>query len=139
MVYKTFNTVTDFEPKRNNRFIVRFPKEFKIADWCTQSITKPKYVNGEWDTIKIVFHDLVDYSVSEGLINMIKFLQSDYKNLIEIYLDILSPSGEVVDEWLITFNQILSIDFGDCNYDNDGIQSPILIFKSIDCILKTIK
>ena len=139
MEYKTFNTVTDLEPKRNNRFIVRFPKEFKIADWCTQSITKPKYVNGEWDTIKIVFNDLVDYSASEGLINMIKSLQSDDKNLVEIYLDILSPSGEVVDEWLITFNQILSIDFGDCNYDNDDIQSPILIFKPIDCILKTIK
>lgn len=139
MEYKTFNTVTDFEPKRNNRFIVRFPKEFKIADWCIQSITKPKYVNGEWDIIKIEFHDLVDYSVSEGLINMIKFLQSDDKNLVEIHLEILSPTAEVVDEWLITFNQILSIDFGDCNYDNDDIQSPILIFKPIDCILKTIK
>ena len=34
MEYTTFNTVTDLEPKRNNRFIVRFPKEFKIADWC---------------------------------------------------------------------------------------------------------
>ena len=29
MEYKAFNTVTDIEPKRNNRFIVRFPKEFK--------------------------------------------------------------------------------------------------------------
>lgn len=136
MINKTFNTISDFEPKRNNRFIVRFPKEFKIADWCTISITKPKYVNGEWESIKIEFNDLIGYSVSEGLINMIKFLQSDYKNLVEIYLDILSPSGEVVDEWLITFNQILSVDFGDCNYDNDDIQRPILIFKPIDCILK---
>ena len=139
MEYKTFNTVTDLEPKRNNRFIVRFPKEFKIADWCAQSITKPKYVNGEWDIIKIVFHDLVDYSVSEGLINMIKFLQSDDKNLVEIHLEILSPTAEVVDDWSITFNKILSVDFGDCDYENNGIQSPILIFKSIDCILKTIK
>ena len=139
MEYKTFNTVTDFEPKRNNRFIVRFPKEFKIADWCIQSITKPKYVNGEWDIIKIEFHDLVDYSVSEGLINMIKFLQSDDKNLVEICLEILSPTAEVVDEWSITFNKILIVDFGDCDYENDGIQSPILIFKPIDCILKTIK
>ena len=139
MEYKTFNTVTDFEPKRNNRFIVRFPKEFKIADWCIQSITKPKYVNGEWDIIKIEFHDLVDYSVSEGLINMIKFLQSDDKNLVEIHLEILSPTAEVVDDWSITFNKILTVDFGDCDYENNGIQSPILIFKSIDCILKTIK
>ena len=139
MEYKTFNTVTDFEPKRNNRFIVRFPKEFKIADWCIQSITKPKYVNGEWDIIKIEFHDLVDYSVSEGLINMIKFLQSDDKNLVEIHLEILSPTAEVVDDWSITVNKILSVDFGDCDYENNGIQSPILIFKPTDCILKTIK
>jgi hypothetical protein len=136
MENKTVNTISDFEPKRNNRFIVRFPKEFQIVDWCLQSITKPKLVNGEWELIKIEFNDFIDYSVSDALINMIKFLQSDDKKLVEIYLDILSQSGEVVDEWLITFNQILSVDFGDCNYDNDDIQRPILIFKPIDCILK---
>ena len=108
-------------------------------DWCLQSITKPKLVNGEWESIKIEFNDFIDYSVSDALINMIKFLQSDDKNLVEIHLEILSPTAEVVDDWSITFNKILSVDFGDCDYENDDIQSPILIFKPIDCILKTIK
>ena len=98
MEYKTFNTVTDFEPKRNNRFIVRFPKEFKIADWCIQSITKPKYVNGEWDTIKIEFHDLVDYSVSEGLINMIKFLVINANALNRMIIGKVKKNNKIKSE-----------------------------------------
>ena len=67
------------ELKRNDRFLVEFPEQFKIDGWCIMKINKPKFKNGKWKKIKIVFTDPIGPSTSKGLFEIIKFIEENKK------------------------------------------------------------
>lgn len=62
---------TQYEPKRNNRFVVEFPNELNIKQWLVQKIGKPKFTNGKWENIKIDFIDPIGPSVSPTLFSLV--------------------------------------------------------------------
>lgn len=131
------------EPKRNNRFVVEFPKEFDIESFVIQSITKPKWNNGKWDNIEIAMLDLIDPSTSHRVMKLIDLKNkiktgffSKRKNLFSLYLKSLDPTGAEIEEWVIDVQDLIYVDFGNLNYGNDGIPSIKLVLKVSNCKLK---
>lgn len=129
---------TSFELKYNNRFIVEFPEKFDINKWVIKNINKPKYTNSEWENIKIEFYDPIRPSTSQALFNIVNFIElhKDKKKLFDIYIKSLDPTGCVIEKWVISVEKVLTINFGDLEYNNDELQTPYIIIKPINCILQ---
>lgn len=120
-----------FEPKRNNRFIVLFDKSINLPSWSVQKINKPKFTNNEWDNIKIDFIDPIGPSTSSKLFELCKTKNKDFTFEI-ISLD---PTGVEIEKWLIVVENILTINFGDLDYSDDDIQKPYIVIKPSSCNL----
>lgn len=129
----------NYEPKRNNRFIVEFPEQFKIKPYVVQKINKPKFTDGKWNDIKIEFIDLVGSSVSKSLCLVIDFLKTKIESENSILFDIdiysLDPTGVKIENWVINVEKVVTINFGDLAYGDDNIQRPYLIVKPLNCVL----
>ena len=132
-------TPHDFEPKRNNRFIVIFPEQFNIESFVIQKINKPKFTDGKWENIKVDFIDPIGPSASQGLYKIINFLpevNNENNELFNVKIISLDPIGEEIEECLIYDGEILTINFGDLDYGNDDFQKPYIIIKPLKCELK---
>ncbi|MFW5847366.1 MAG: hypothetical protein ACOCVF_00405 [bacterium] len=130
--------IKDYEPKTMSRFVVKFPNQFNIFDWTITKINKPKFTNGKWEDMKIVFVDPIGLSTSKGLYNIIDFLKKDVndnKSLFNIKIKLLDPTGIEIEEWVIYVEEVLTINFGELDYSNDNIQEPYLILKPLNCVL----
>jgi len=144
MEKKNINTeqndfMVNYEMKKNASFFVEFPEQFNIREWSLIKINKPKFKNGKWENIKMVFVDPIGPSTSESLFEVIRYLkEKDRKNeffLFNIAINSLDPTGVVIERWVINVADVY-IDFGDLNYKNDKIQKVRMIVKPFDCYLK---
>jgi hypothetical protein len=128
-----------YAPKYCNRYLVEFPEEFQFVKWCVRNINKPKFTNGKWENIKIEFSDPIGPSTSQGLYRVVEFLIKGKflgdKGMFDIKIQSLDPVGVIIDEWIITVEEILTIDFGDLDYQNSDILKPYLIIKPLLCKL----
>ena len=127
-----------YEPKRNNRFLVEFPEQFNVQQWGVQKINKPKFSDGKWENIKIEFIDPIAPSTSQSLFKIVEFLKTnvnDSKTLFDVKIKSLDPTGVEVEEWVVNVEKVLTINFGELDYSDDKIQQPYLILKPLDCIL----
>ncbi len=126
-----------FELKTTNNFVVELPEQFDIKSWTVVSSNKPKFTNGEWEDIKIVFNDYLACSTSQGLFNMVNFLKtSTGKNKFQIKLKSLDPTGVVVEQWVINVKNVLTINFGELDHRTSSYQKLTLIVKPLNCILE---
>lgn len=140
----------EFEPKRNNRFLVEFPVEFEIESFLVQKINRPKIVfiqnikeligSYQWEDFNIEFIDVVGSSTTNGIINMIQFCQENKginpnKPLFNFSIKSLDPVGVEVEDWIIEVQDLLKVDFGECDYGNDGLQKIKVTLRPFDCIL----
>jgi hypothetical protein len=132
--------VIPYELKKTNRFLVEFPEQFNIETWAVQKINKPKYTNGVWEDIKIEFIDPIGPSTSQCLFEIVNFLKrnvndSNDKKLFDIKIKSLDPTGVDVEKWVVNVEKVLTINFGELDYDSDKTQQPCLILKPLNCIL----
>jgi len=133
----------EFEPRRTNRFFVEFPHLFNIQAFTVQKINKPKLIfknnTYEWSNISIEFIDLIGPSTSQGLFRMIEFckdhqiLMDNQQPLFNFTITDLDPVGAEVGYWLIEVKGLTLVDFGDCEYDNPGLQTCKLSIKPLNC------
>jgi len=130
--------ITQLEPQIINRFLIEFPEEFNIKSWHVLRVNKPKFTDGKWENIKFIFNEPIGSSASIGLISIINYLNiNKNKNLkFEIKLQSLDPVGLVIEEWIIKVKNVLTIDFGELDYEDNGFQYPNLVVEPLDCILK---
>lgn len=129
---------TRYEPKMNNKFLVEFPEEFNVQPWSVQKTNKPKFTDGKWEDIKIEFTDPIAPSTSQSLFNIVYFLKTnvtDSKTLFSIKIKQLDPTDVVIEEWIVNVEKVLTINFGELDYDDDKMQKPFLILTPLDCIL----
>jgi hypothetical protein len=119
-----------YEPKRENRFLVRLPEELNISEWRINKSDLPKFINCEWAEITMEFTDLVGYSVSEILLN---FIKGDNKEIV-FSIECLDPTGWVAETWVIK-SKAISVDFGTVDYSSDKILKPKLTVKPELCEL----
>ena len=128
--------IFEYEPKRNNRFLIEFPEVLPIESWMVHSIERPKYVNYIWEDIEIVFIDTINKSTSEALFKFIEYAEKHKESqspLLVIYISMLDSTGVAVEKWEIGVKDLISIDFGFLDYGNDNIVKPKMILKPLYC------
>lgn len=149
-----------FEPKRKNRFILRFPSSLGINEWYVQSAKRPSakinateiqfintstYVAGRfvWEEINVSFRDPIGPSAMQALMEWFRLhaesvsgrmgYASGYKKDIE--LEMLDPTGVVIEKWILQGCFITSLAGGDLNYSQDELANIDVTLRPDRCIL----
>ena len=135
-----------YEPKRKNRFILTFPNDLGINSWYVESASRPKmkineveipflntstWVAGRftWDAMDVTFRDPIGPSASQALMEWFRLhaesvtgrmgYAAGYKKDIE--LEMLDPTGVVVEKWILQGTFLTGLNFGDLDYSRDDI------------------
>ncbi len=133
-----------YEPLRKNRFIFRFPDELGIQEWWVSTGARPSYTSDEvaipflntetyvigrfrWEAIEVTFRDPIGPSATQALMEWVRLhsesvtgrqgYAAGYKKDVE--LEMLDPTGVVVQKWILQGTQINSANFGSLGY-TDG-------------------
>ena len=149
-----------YEPLRKNRFILRFPTSLGINEWFVTSTARPSakiksveipflntktYVAGifEWEEIKVTFRDPIGPSASQALMEWFRLhaesvtgrmgYAAGYKKDVE--LEMLDPTGVVVQKWILQGCFLTSLNFGDLNYTQDELANIDASLRMDRCIL----
>ena len=149
-----------YEPKRVNRFIVRFPSSLGINEWYITSAARPSakinsvaipflntstYVAGrfEWEEIRVTFKDPIGPSASQALMEWFRLhaesvtgrmgYAAGYKKDIE--LEMLDPTGVVVEKWILYGTFLSSVDFGSLGYSTDALADISASLRMDRCVL----
>src|SRR5579859_2850983 len=134
----------DYEPKRNNRFVLEFPTELGIEVWKVQKVTRPKleinpvevhWINtvnwvagkGKWGAIDITFIDTQGPSTSTELMEWVRLefeslsgrmgYAAGYKKTL--ILKSLDPTGLEIEKWELRECMITNIEFGENSQEDD--------------------
>ena len=149
-----------YEPKRQNRFIMRFPSSLGINEWFVESASRPTvtvnatpipflntetYVAGRftWGTINVTLRDPIGPSATQAVMEWIRLCAESvtgrmgyaagYKKPVD--LEMLDPTGVVVERWLLEGCFITSSNFGTLGYAQDGLATIQLTLRPDRCIL----
>jgi len=149
-----------YEPKRQNRFILRFPSSLGINEWYVTSSKRPSakinsveipflntstFVAGRfnWDTISVTFKDPIGPSASQALMEWFRLhaesvtgrmgYAAGYKKDVE--LEMLDPTGVVVEKWIIQGCFLTDLNFGTLDYNQDGLATIEATLRMDRCIL----
>ena len=149
-----------FEPKRVNRFIVRFPSSLGINEWYVSSASRPNakiksveipflntktYVAGqfEWNEIKVKFRDPIGPSAAQALMEWVRLhaesvtgrmgYAAGYKKDIE--LEMLDPTGVVVEKWIMYGTFLTDVNFNALAYNTDGLATIAATLRMDRCVL----
>ena len=132
-----------YEPLRKNRFILRFPDELGIQEWWVSTTSRPKYTSDEvaipflntetyvigrfrWESISVTFRDPIGPSATQALMEWVRLhsesvtgrqgYAAGYKKDVE--LEMLDPTGVVVQKWILQSTQLNDVDFGGLDYSS---------------------
>ena len=149
-----------YEPKRQNRFILRFPSTLGINEWFVESAARPHitinateiqflntstYVAGrfEWDPIPVKFRDPIGPSAAQALMEWVRLhaesvtgrmgYAAGYKKNVD--LEMLDPTGVVVEKWILEGTFLTSADFGSLGYSTDALADISVNLRMDRCIL----
>jgi hypothetical protein len=149
-----------YEPKRMNRFILRFPSSLGINEWFVESTARPKikinsvpipflntetYVAGRfnWDPISVKFRDPIGPSAAQALMEWVRLhaesvtgrmgYAAGYKKNVD--LEMLDPTGVVVEKWILEGTFLTDVNFGELGYSQDGLATITASLRMDRCIL----
>ena len=149
-----------YEPKRKNRFILRFPSELGINEWFVESTSRPKitigataipflnterYVAGKytWGTINVTFRDPIGPSAAQALMEWVRLhaesvtgrlgYAAGYKK--DVDLEMLDPTGVAVEKWILQGCFLTSVDFDSLGYSEEGLITVKATLRPDRCIL----
>ena len=135
-----------YEPKKQNRFILRFPSPLGIQEWFVKSTSRPKYSADEveipflntstfvtgrfkWETISVTFRDPIGPSATQALMEWVRLhsesvtgrqgYAAGYKKDIE--LEMLDPTGVVIEKWILQGTMLNDVDFGSLDYGTSDL------------------
>ena len=149
-----------YEPKRENRWILRFPSSLGINEWYVESTARPKlsitskeieflntstFVAGrfKWDPLSVKFRDPIGPSASQAVMEWIRLCAESvtgrmgyaagYKKNVD--LEMLDPTGVVVEKWILEGTFLLGYDGGSVAYNSDNIAGITCQMQMDRCIL----
>jgi len=149
-----------YEPKKQNRFILRFPSSLGINEWFVVSTSRPKITIGEveipflntstyvagrfnWESIDVTFKDPIGPSATQALMEWVRLhaesvtgrmgYAAGYKKDIE--LEMLDPTGVVVEKWILQGTFLTNADFGSVDYSSEDIAEITVTLRPDRCIL----
>lgn len=149
-----------YEPKRQNRFILRFPSDLGINEWFVESASRPTikineteiqflntstWVAGRfnWETIQVKFRDPIGPSASQALMEWVRLhaesvtgrmgYAAGYKRNVD--LEMLDPTGVVVEKWILVNTMLTNVSFGTLGYNSDALADITATLRPDRCIL----
>ena len=149
-----------YEPKRKNRFILRFPSTLGINEWFVETAARPHitikdveipflntstYVAGRftWGTISVKFRDPIGPSASQALMEWVRLCAESvtgrmgyaagYKKNID--LEMLDPTGVVVEKWIMEGTWMKDVNFNSLGYSDDKVATVTAQLRMDRCIL----
>ena len=149
-----------YEPKRNNRFILRFPSTLGINEWFVETAARPHitiqsveipflntstYVAGRfsWGELNVTFRDPIGPSASQALMEWVRLCAESvtgrmgyaagYKKNVD--LEMLDPTGVVVEKWIMEGTWMKDVNFNTLGYSDDKIATVTAQLRMDRCIL----
>ena len=140
--------IPGFEPLRVNRFILRFPSSLGINEWYVSSAKRPSakigtvkvdFLNSHanvagkysWESISVTFRDPIGPSASQALMEWFRLHAESvsgrmgyavsYKKNVD--LEMLDPTGVVVQKWVLEGCFLSGLNFGDLDYSREELAS----------------
>lgn len=105
-----------FEPKKANRWYLKFPKKSNISEWYVKGLTRPTYPFNVGGKIIVELRDGIEPSTTENLIKLIK-TQKPFKLKIEM----LDPLAKVIEKWVLKDCVITNVEWSPLDYESDDI------------------
>ena len=136
----------NYEPLRQNRWLLRFPSDLGIQEWWCKTAKRPhikqeskpiQFLNTEtyvvgrytWDTIQVTLRDPIGPSASQAVMEWVRLhsesvsgrqgYAAGYKRDVE--LEMLDPTGVVVSKWILKNVFVTDADFGNLDYSSDEL------------------
>ena len=149
-----------YEPKRQNRFIMRFPSTLGINEWFVETAARPSisigateiqflntstYVAGrfKWNPINVKFRDPIGPSASQALMEWVRLCAESvtgrmgyaagYKKNVD--LEMLDPTGVVVEKWILQGTFLTDVNFDSLGYSDDALATISATLRPDRCIL----
>lgn len=149
-----------YEPKKQNRFILRFPSSLGINEWFVMSASRPTINIGEveipflntstwvagrftWDAIDVTFKDPIGPSAAQALMEWVRLhaesvtgrmgYAAGYKKNVE--LEMLDPAGVVIEKWILEGTFLTNVSFGSLDYSSEDITEITATLRPDRCIL----
>jgi hypothetical protein len=149
-----------YEPKRQNRFILRFPTTLGINEWFVESTSRPHiqiketpipflntetYVAGRfmWTAIDVTFRDPIGPSASQALMEWVRLhaesvtgrmgYAAGYKKNVD--LEMLDPTGVVVEKWILEGTFLTDVNFNTLDYKSEALATIKATLRMDRCIL----
>jgi len=149
-----------YEPKRQNRFILRFPSSLGINEWFVESTARPHiqiaateiaflntsvWVAGRfnWQTINVTFRDPIGPSAAQALMEWVRLhaesvtgrmgYAAGYKK--DIDLEMLDPTGVVVEKWIMYGTFLTDVNFNSLAYNTDNLATIAATLRMDRCVL----
>jgi len=135
-----------YEPKKKNRWLITFPADLGIQQWWLSSASRPSITQNEveipflntstwvigrfnWESISVTFRDPIGPSATQALMEWVRLhsetvtgrqgYAAGYKKDIE--LEMLDPTGVVVQKWILQGTQLNDVDFGGLDYSSSDL------------------
>jgi len=135
-----------FEPKRKNRWLIRFPSELGIQEWWLASAARPSISQNEveipflntstwvlgrftWEPISITLRDPIGPSAAQAVMEWVRLgsesitgrqgYSSGYKR--QVFIEMLDPTGVVVEKWMLDGAMVTNVNFGDLDFSDDSL------------------
>lgn len=149
-----------YEPKRENRFILRFPSELGINEWFVETASRPTikigstemaflntstFVAGRfnWDPITVKFRDPIGPSAAQALMEWVRLCAESVTGRMgyaagymkTVDLEMLDPAGVVVEKWLIVNAFLTDVNFGNLAYNSENVANITATLRPQRCIL----
>jgi hypothetical protein len=149
-----------YEPKRQNRFILRFPSSLGINEWFVESTARPHIQIGateipflntsvwvagrfNWQTLNVTFRDPIGPSASQALMEWVRLhaesvtgrmgYAAGYKK--DVDLEMLDPTGVVVEKWILYGTFLTDVNFNSLAYNQDGLATITATMRMDRCVL----
>jgi hypothetical protein len=137
-----------FEPKKDNRYSVTFPTEFGIPEWSAFYVSRPScqmkrtkifgytlLLKQEWDEVYFQLYDPIAPSVSSAVMALISEKQLPFTCSINI----MDPTGVVIDRFVLNGCVVESVGYSDLKYDTDDFSKIYLSVKPNDVVYIKVK
>jgi hypothetical protein len=108
------------EHKKNNRWLLKFPKELNISEWTVSSMTRPTYPFFENNSISIVLRDLIHPSTTDSLMPLINQNDGLSPKKFKLKLLLVDPIGSIIEKWTLKDCMIKRIEWSELDYSNDA-------------------
>lgn len=150
----------NYEPLRQNRWVLRFPSDLGIQEWYLKSAKRPSinqqakaipflntetYVVGRytWDEVQVTMNDPIGPSASQAVMEWVRLCSESVTGrqgyaagyMRDVELCMLDPTGVVVQLWVLKNAFPTKADFGNLSYAQDDLAEISMTLRPQYCIL----